>query len=130
MQWLKGNLNVRCDIEVQGGGPRKEIWEIPETVFKETIINALSHRDYYDKGAVIKLEVIDDRVEISNPRGLVSAILESEFGKRSYSKNPLNFRLFASMHLLEWIIRSPLCHLFREYDASYSGYTVPLLSAY
>ena len=30
----------------------------------------------------------------------------------------------------DWIIRSPLCHLFREYDASYSGYTVPLLSVY
>ena len=43
MQWLKGKLNVRYDIEGQGGGPRKEIWEIPETVFKETIINAFSH---------------------------------------------------------------------------------------
>jgi hypothetical protein len=30
----------------------------------------------------------------------------------------------------DWIIRSPLCHLFREYDASYSGYAVPLLSVY
>ncbi len=74
MQWLKGKLNVSYDIEGQGGGPRKEIWEIPETVFKEAIINALSHRDYYDKGAVINIEVFDDRVEISNPGGLVSAI--------------------------------------------------------
>ena len=49
MQWLKGKLNVRYEIE--GGGPRKEHWEIPETAFKEAIINALSHRDYYDKGA-------------------------------------------------------------------------------
>ena len=29
MQWLKGKLNVRYKIE--GSGPRKEIWEIPET---------------------------------------------------------------------------------------------------
>lgn len=48
MQWLNGKLNVRYDIEGQGGGPRKEIWEIPETVFKEAIINALAHRDYFD----------------------------------------------------------------------------------
>jgi ATP-dependent DNA helicase RecG len=53
MQWLKSKLNVRYEIE--GGGPRKEIWEIPETAFKETIINALSHRDYYDKGVRIPL---------------------------------------------------------------------------
>jgi ATP-dependent DNA helicase RecG len=103
MQWLRGKLNVRYDIEGQGGGPRKEIWEIPETVFKEAIINALSHRDYYDKGALIHIEVFDDRVEISNPGGLVSAIPESEFGKRSHSRNPLIFGLFARMHLVEQV---------------------------
>ena len=103
MQWLKGKLNVSYDIEGQGGGPRKEIWEIPETIFKEAIINALSHRDYYDKGAVINIEVFDDRVEISNPGGLVSAIPEAEFGKRSHSRNPLIFGLFARMHLVEQV---------------------------
>jgi len=103
IQWLRGKLNVRYDIEGQGGGPRKEIWEIPETVFKEAIINALSHRDYYDKGALIHIEVFDDRVEISNPGGLVSAIPESEFGKRSHSRNPLIFGLFARMHLVEQV---------------------------
>ena len=103
MHWLKGKLNVRYDIEGQGGSARKEIWEIPETVFKESIINSLSHRDYYDKGAVIHVEVFDDRVEISNPGGLVSAIPEAEFGKRSHSRNPLIFGLFARMHLVEQV---------------------------
>ena len=103
MQWLRGKLNIRYDIEGQGSGPRKEIWEIPETVFKEAIINSLSHRDYYDKGAVINIEVFDDRVEISNPGGLVSAIPEAEFGKRSHSRNPLIFGLFARMHLVEQV---------------------------
>jgi len=103
MQWLRGKLNVRYDIEGQGAGPRKEIWEIPETAFKEVIINSLSHRDYYDRGAVIHIEVFDDRVEISNPGGLVSAIPEAEFGNRSHSRNPLIFGLFARMHLVEQI---------------------------
>ncbi len=103
MQWLRGKLNVRYDIEGQGGGPRKEHWEIPETVFKEAIINALSHRDYYEKGAVIHIEVFEDRVEISNPGGLVSAISESDFGKKSHSRNPLIFGLFARMQLVEQV---------------------------
>jgi ATP-dependent DNA helicase RecG len=47
--------------------------------------------------------VYDDRVEISNPGGLVSAIPESEFGKRSHSRNPLIFGLFARMHLVEQV---------------------------
>ena len=47
--------------------------------------------------------MFDDRVEISNPGGLVSAIPESEFGKRSHSRNPLIFGLFARMHLVEQV---------------------------
>jgi ATP-dependent DNA helicase RecG len=103
LQWLRGKLNIRYDIEGQGSGPRKEIWEIPQTTFKEVIINALAHRDYYDKGAIINIEVFDNRVEISNPGGLISAIPEAEFGKRSHSRNPLIFGLFARMHLVEQV---------------------------
>lgn len=103
MQWLKGKLDVRYDIEGEGGGPRKEIWEIPETAFKEAIINALAHRDYYDKGARITVEVFKDRVEISNPGGLISGIKRSEFGTRSLSRNPLIFGLFERMDLVEQI---------------------------
>jgi len=103
MIWLKSKLDVRYDIEGEGGKPRKELWEIPETAFKETIINSLAHRDYYDKGARITIEVFDDRVEISNPGGLVSAVPRSEFGKRSASRNPLIFSLFERMRLVEQI---------------------------
>lgn len=103
MVWLKSKLDVRYDIEGEGGKPRKELWEIPETAFKEIIINSLAHRDYYDKGSRITIEVFDDRVEISNPGGLVSAVPRSEFGKRSASRNPLIFGLFERMRLVEQI---------------------------
>ena len=103
MVWLKSKLNVRYEIESEGGKPRKEFWEIPETAFKETIINSLAHRDYYDKGARITIEVFDDRVEISNPGGLISAVPRNEFGKRSASRNPLIFGLFERMRLVEQI---------------------------
>jgi len=101
MQWLKGKLNIR--YEIAGGGPHKEHWEIPETAFKEAIINALAHRDYYDKGARIMIELFDDRVEISNPGGLTSAIAPSEFGTKSHSRNPLIFGLFVRIRLVEQV---------------------------
>jgi ATP-dependent DNA helicase RecG len=101
MQWLKQKLNVRYLIE--GGGPRKEIWEIPELAFKEAIINALSHRDYYDKGARTTIELFADRVEITNPGGLVSAISPHEFGTKSHSRNPLLFGLFERLDMVEQI---------------------------
>jgi len=100
MNWLRGKMKIAYDIENQGGGHRLENWEIPQTVFKEAIINALSHRDYYEKGAVTTIEVFDDRVEISNPGGLLSAI-SKDFGRRSLSRNPLVFGLFERMHLVE-----------------------------
>ena len=101
MQWLKGKLSVRYEIE--GSGPRKEIWEIPETAFKEAIINALSHRDYYDKGAKITVELFTDRVEVSNPGGLTSAISIAEFGTKSHSRNPLVFGLFVRINMVEQV---------------------------
>jgi len=101
MYWLKRKLNVGYTIE--GGGPRVEKWEIPETAFKEAIINALSHRDYYDRGTKTHIEVFDDRVEITNPGGLTSAIQESEFGTKSHSRNPLIFGLFVRINLVEQV---------------------------
>jgi len=100
MEWLKDKMQVAYIME--GIGPRKEVWEIPLEVFKEAIINALSHRDYYEKGATIMIEVYDDRVEISNPGGLLPAVAKS-FGTKSMSRNPLIFGLFTRMNLVEQV---------------------------
>ena len=98
--WIKDKLKVSYIIEDMG--PRKEIWEIPLAVFKEAIINALSHRDYYEQGAVTVVEIYDDRVVISNPGGLLLAV-KKEFGTRSMSRNPLIFGLFTRMNLVEQV---------------------------
>ncbi len=101
MRWIKQKLNVKYIIE--GGGLRKEQWEIPESVFKESLINALSHRDYYDRGGKIMVELFDNRIEITNPGGLVSAIKPEEFGYKSHSRNPLIFGLFNRMNMVEQV---------------------------
>ena len=97
--WIKDKLKVSYIIE--GTGPRREVWEIPLTVFKEAVINALSHRDYYEQGAFTVIEIYDDRVEISNPGGLLTGIRKADFGKKSLSRNPLIFGLFTRMNLVE-----------------------------
>jgi ATP-dependent DNA helicase RecG len=57
--------NLRLEYKIEGFGPRKEILEIPEDALKEAIINAIAHRDYYEKGANIQIDIFDDRVETS-----------------------------------------------------------------
>jgi ATP-dependent DNA helicase RecG len=103
LAWLKKHLKVRYDIEGQGGRPRKELWEIPEAVLKEALVNALAHRDYYDKGARITVELFDDRLVFTNPGGLVSSIPPEKFGTISRSRNPLVFGLMERIRMVEYI---------------------------
>lgn len=101
LKYLISKLNLRYEIENQQGGQRKEILEIPEIVFREALVNAICHRSYYEKGAVIMVEIYDDRVEISNPGGLISTITQQEFGTKSFSRNPLIFGLMQRVDLVE-----------------------------
>ena len=101
IDYLTSKLETRYEIESQGSLPRKEILEIPLVAFKESIINALSHRDYYEKGAIIHVEIFDNRVEITNPGGLVPQVKDDEFGTKSFSRNSLIFGLFQRIELVE-----------------------------
>ena len=103
LAWLKKHLKVRYDIEGQGGRPRKELWEIPEVAMKEALINALAHRDYYDKGARITVELFDDRLVVTNPGGLVNSIPPEKFGTISRSRNPMVFGLMERIRMVEYI---------------------------
>lgn len=101
LKYIISKLNLRFEIENQAGGMRKEILEIPEAVFREALVNAICHRSYYDKGAITMVEIYDDRVEISNPGGLISTITKEEFGTKSFSRNPLIFGLMQRVDLVE-----------------------------
>ena len=96
--WIKQYLAV--EYVMHGFDPRQEIWELPLDAIKEALTNALCHRDYFDNGAKIMVELYDDRLEISNPGGLLSYVAE-DFGHRSRSRNPLIFRMFTRLHLVE-----------------------------
>lgn len=80
---------------------RDEIPDIPEVALREAVVNAVCHRDYFDKRANVLIEVFDDRVIISNPGGLPSGLKPSEFGKKSVARNPLIASLLQRIHLIE-----------------------------
>lgn len=63
-------------------------------------MNAICHRDLYEEGGTIMVEIYDDRVEISNPGGLLPGVAAA-FGQKSMSRNPLVFGLFTRMHVVE-----------------------------
>lgn len=96
--WIKQYLSV--EYVMHGFDPRQEIWELPLDAIKEALTNALCHRDYFDSGAKIMVQLYDDRLEISNPGGLLPYVA-ADFGHRSRSRNPLIFRMFTRLHLVE-----------------------------
>ncbi len=98
--WIEDKLKV--EYEIKGTGARTEKWEMPLEVFREALINALAHRDYYEQGAFASVEIYDDRIEISNPGGLLPLVAK-HFGRKSLSRNPYVFSLFMRMNLVEHV---------------------------
>jgi ATP-dependent DNA helicase RecG len=93
--------HLRLEYVIEGGGPRKEIPEIPYEALKEALLNAIIHRDYFEIGARVMVEIFDDRVEISNPGELLFE--KEKIGKKTVSvaRNPILFDIFNRMQLIE-----------------------------
>lgn len=76
---------------------REERPELPEEALRETVVNALAHRDYRST-ANVQVYIFKDRVEIVSPGGLPAGMTEADLGVKSIPRNPL---LFAMLHRME-----------------------------
>jgi len=95
--FIERHLNLAYEIkEVR----RKEILEIPEFVIREALINAVAHRDYFERGANVQVNIFDNRIEISNPGGLPKGLKPEDFGLLSVTRNPL---IAALLHRCNYI---------------------------
>lgn len=85
LTFLRHHLEVPARIE---GTVRIERG-LPETVLREVLLNALTHRDYR-AASQVRVFVFDDRLEIVNPGGLLNMLdLDSlRIGGISQARNP------------------------------------------
>ncbi|MDR3243631.1 MAG: putative DNA binding domain-containing protein [Elusimicrobiota bacterium] len=97
--FLKRHLNLRYEIKTIR---RKNILEIPEDALREAVINAVCHRDYFETGARVMVEIYDDRVEIVNPGGAPKGITKENFGQLSITRNPT---IASMLHRIRYIER-------------------------
>jgi ATP-dependent DNA helicase RecG len=100
IMFVKRHINIEYKIE---NLRREEIPEIPDIALREAIVNAVCHRDYFEKGASVMIEIFDDRVEISNPGGLPSGLNAKEFGTKSVVRNPVIASLLNRADYIEQI---------------------------
>ena len=86
LRFIERNIRTAYRIERLR---REEIPEYPMAALREAVTNAVMHRDWFNEGANVFVEIYYDRIEISNPGGLPKGLTPAELGSRSVRRNPL-----------------------------------------
>lgn len=84
MVFLKKHLRMSYKIETL---QRENVLELPEDALREAVVNAVCHRNYFEKGSRVMVEVYDDRVDIVSPGGVCKGITQDNFGMVSITRN-------------------------------------------
>jgi ATP-dependent DNA helicase RecG len=66
--------NTKVTAKLRGGARRQQRYAYPEEAVKETIVNALVHRDYLLSATDIELSTYEDRLEVISPGRLPNGI--------------------------------------------------------
>ncbi len=87
--------------EVIDGSVRRYEEEIPETAFREALVNALIHRNWAISGA-IQVHMFPDRIEIRSPGGLPEGVSAQEYltDALSVPRNPHLAYVFLRLNLI------------------------------
>jgi predicted HTH transcriptional regulator len=99
MEFVRKHAQLSYRIQ---GARRKEVWSVPLPAVREAIINAVTHADYSQQGAPIRLLVFDDRIVVESP-GLLPFGLTIDDILRGISKlrNRVVGRVFKELGLIE-----------------------------
>jgi len=101
IEFIKKNIRVR--FEISGKPRRKETWEYPLTALRESLINAICHRDYGDV-ADIQIKIFEDALQVWSPGFLpynmtVAELLDPEHSSKP--RNKLIAQIFYDLGLIE-----------------------------
>ncbi|NAT10705.1 transcriptional regulator [ANME-1 cluster archaeon AG-394-G06] len=98
INFVKRRIKIEFEIKT---ARRKEIPQYPEEAYREVIVNAIMHRDYFDKSSDIMVEVYRNKIVVFNPGGLVKWLKPEEFGTISKTRNPIIASLLARTIFVE-----------------------------
>ena len=95
--------NIRRSIVVTGKAEHDRVWEYPIEALRETITNAVCHRDYTSPHD-IQIKIMEDRLVVISPGLLpfdmdIETLENPEHGSRP--RNKLIAQVFYDMHLIE-----------------------------
>ncbi|MCK5799706.1 MAG: putative DNA binding domain-containing protein [Deltaproteobacteria bacterium] len=80
---------------------RDELPEFPDFVLRELVVNALVHRDYFERGAEVQVKLFPKSVEFSNPGSPLYDLDPNELLGRSLRRNPIIAEVFQRAGYIE-----------------------------
>ncbi len=81
---------------------REEYYDVPIEVIRETINNAIAHRDYTITGATVKVYIYEDRVEVFSPGKPIHPIEKfNSYNVPPESRNPKIAYLLNEISVIE-----------------------------
>ncbi|MFH0906499.1 MAG: RNA-binding domain-containing protein [archaeon] len=95
--YLKERVPVRYEIT---GLHRKEFPQFPFEAYREAIVNAVVHRDYFEVGDVA-VEKLKNSIIVNNFGGISNEFLKKQFGKISIPRNRIIADLLSKTDLME-----------------------------
>ncbi len=95
--FVKSHLNLGAVIK---GIKRKDALEIPDSVIRELIINAVTHREY-SIGATINIAIFNDRVEFYSPGALPTGVTPENIVDQSVIRNKIIAEYLFRMNYIE-----------------------------
>ena len=97
--FIKNHISLGGTIK---GLQREDQYEIPLEAIRESLINAVVHRDYSNSGRDIKVGIYDDIVNIVSPGAFPSTITQEDIlGGRSEIRNKVIARVFKELNYIE-----------------------------
>ena len=95
--------NTNKIVNVQVGLFRLEVEDFSEKVFQEALLNALSHRDYLNMGAVYVKHYLD-RIVIENPGAFPEGVSEKNI--ITHPSTPRNKLIAETLQRLKYVQRT------------------------
>lgn len=97
--FIKNHIKLSSEIK---GLQREDQYELPIEAIRESLVNAVVHRDYSNNGRDVKVGIYDDMVNIVSPGAFPSTITQEDILEgRSEIRNKVIARVFKELNYIE-----------------------------
>ena len=90
---------IKIEYLFDGSIKRKERWEYPVQAIKESLLNAIIHRDYRENND-IQIKIFDDKITIYSPGQLFGGITTQELKTDNYQSSLRNKLIAEAFYLI------------------------------